>query len=108
MFYTLSGNVMTAIGAAMWWYCLACFAVQYRKYKITNIGMMFAIICLFFLFVYSLQYGGSLELRFRGVIYIITSAMLMCNSKEAISMNLNSKSLAAVIFITIVGTVAGI
>ena len=34
---------------------------------------------------YSLQYGGSLELRFRGIIYILTSALSMSLYNSTIS-----------------------
>ncbi len=38
---------------------------------------MFAIVWVLFMLIYSLQYGGSLELRFRGIIYILTLAFVM-------------------------------
>lgn len=37
-----------------------------------------------FLGIYSMQYGGSLELRFRGVIYILFAAMFFSGLKKHI------------------------
>lgn len=83
LFTTLSGNIFSAIGSVMWWWCLSTFIINFRKLKLKNSRYPFLIIALFFIVVYSMQYGGSLELRFRGVIYILTTAafMSLCRGK---------------------------
>ena len=76
-FFTYTGNVCCAIGCALWWWELVCIAFNAIKYRFKGVSINFGIVWLFFLFVYSLQYGGSLEIRFRGIIYILTMAMFL-------------------------------
>lgn len=108
LFYTDSGNIMSAVGAAMWWYYLACLVVQYKKFKFTDIGKLFLSVWLLFMLIYSLQYGGSLELRFRSVIYIITTAVVAYNSKSKIKLYPNMNKIIIFIGLIIFGTIASI
>lgn len=78
-YYTVSGNIFSAIGALLWWLCLGSMGARLitGRAKGNSASIMFAIVWVLFMLIYSLQYGGSLELRFRGTIYILTLAFVM-------------------------------
>lgn len=78
-YYTVSGNIFSAIGALLWWLCLGSMGARLitGRAKGNSASIMFAIVWVLFMLIYSLQYGGSLELRFRGIIYILTLAFVM-------------------------------
>ena len=76
-FFTYTGNICCAIGCTLWWWELVCLSFNIGKFKFNGISISFGIVWLFFLFIYSMQYGGSLEMRFRGVIYILTTALFL-------------------------------
>ena len=56
------------------------------RLKLSRLSMTLLIVWVLFLVQYTLlQYGGSLELRFRGIIYILTSALSMSLYNSTIS-----------------------
>jgi hypothetical protein len=83
LFYTESGNIFSAIGAFFWWIILGMYAAFYltQEKQWSKLSMMLIIVFIIFIAIYSMQYGGSLELRFRGVIYILTSAIILTITK---------------------------
>jgi len=76
MFYTITGNVMSFIGAILWWLSLGILVSKtlLKNNNKNTIANLFGLVVLTFLVIYAMQYGGSLELRFRGVIYILFSS----------------------------------
>ena len=98
-FFTYVGNVCCAIGCLMWWWELICMIFHLKAFKLKGISFNFGIVWLFFLFVYSLQYGGSLEMRFRGVIYILTTAMFLAGLQTS---NYNRKATPIKIFMYVI------
>ena len=108
LFYTYSGNIFSAIGACMWWWNIANFVTKFRKPVWRPISICFGLIWLFFLTVYSMQYGGSLELRFRGVVYILTSAMVYPSQENWLQQKATPVSVLAFIFIGFFATLFSI
>lgn len=101
LFTILSGNVFSAIGSVAWWWCLSTYISNFRKLNLKNTRYPFLIIALFFILIYSMQYGGSLELRFRGVIYILTTAafMSLCSGRYNGSINKDNLLIFIAVFI---------
>lgn len=74
-YYTNIGNITIFVGSIFWYLGLPLFISEmfmnikqfkfYHNYFFMNLVI--------FLFIYSLFYGGSAEVRFRGVIYILIS-----------------------------------
>ena len=85
--YTISGNFFSAIGALLWWVALSGIVARVvnGRLKLSRLSMTLLMVWVLFLAIYSLQYGGSLELRFRGIIYILTSALSMSLYNSTIS-----------------------
>ena len=79
LFYTVSGNVFSAIGAFMWWIVLGILVANLLvgNKQLNHLSKMLLLIFGLFMIVYSMQYGGSLELRFRGIVYILTSGLVL-------------------------------
>ena len=80
MFTTSLGNIMSTIGAIVWYWELSRFIAgiksPIKKVRNTNIFIKYMIITIIlYILIYVMQYGGSTELRFRGVLYIIISTI---------------------------------
>lgn len=83
---------MCAIGSLMWWiefiFLVICVIKRKMKYKdmshFTKFMLAFLII---YVVIYVMQYGGSVELRMRGVLYMIVSSLVLSIDK----LNLNKK-----------------
>lgn len=73
--YTITGNLMTAFGALMWCFLLPLMICMIKK-PIQNIKKSPTITKFLILFlicyvgIYVMQYGGSSEVRMRGVLYL--------------------------------------
>lgn len=73
--YTVTGNVMTAVGTLIWCFLLSLLICMIKK-PVKNIKKspaMTKFLILFFLCflgIYVMQYGGSTEIRMRGVLYL--------------------------------------
>ena len=110
MYYTNIGNIACFIGAIMWWFVLAYFLAEFnfKKIKFNNAGLAF-LITLFFIFcVYSMLYGGSVELRFRGIIYVLVEASYLLNVRDGECTGISRSIVFFVPFIFIVGTIASV
>lgn len=75
--YLIIGNYMTAIGSFMWLFALSLLMVMIKKplKNLFNAPVFSKYLFLFFLcysVLYAIQYGGSVELRLRGVLYLTT------------------------------------
>ena len=75
--YLIIGNYMTAIGSFMWIFDLSLLIVMIKKplKNILNASAFSKYLFLFFLsysILYAVQYGGSVELRLRGVLFLTT------------------------------------
>lgn len=75
--YLIIGNYMTAIGSFMWIFDLSLLIVMIKKplKNILNAPAFSKYLFLFFLsysILYAVQYGGSVELRLRGVLFLTT------------------------------------
>lgn len=83
-FYTLVGNIVCLIGVVFWWGVLAFSMcnIKMKNMKYSLVGKYALILILMILGLYSLRYGGSTEIRFRGVIYIVMSASVLFNLKK--------------------------
>lgn len=107
MFYTQIGNACCFIGASIWWIELAYFISKFRIKHIlstSNIGIMTILILMFILLVYTMQYGGSLEIRFRSVVYTITSCAYLFTNNDFILKRIDYKIIPIFFIIFIVGT----
>jgi hypothetical protein len=74
-YYTLVGNISAFIGSTIWYFFLPLFFLLVVKnfqhvFKSYSGGMLICIL-LELLLIYSYFYGGSTELRFRGVVYLL-------------------------------------
>ncbi|HPJ82109.1 MAG TPA: hypothetical protein PL103_07830 [Saccharofermentans sp.] len=79
MYYTKSGNIACFIGSLMWWVllpALIALGITVRK-KWSASGVFLSVVLIEFLFIYSVAYGGSAELRFRGVLYILMAGAVL-------------------------------
>lgn len=78
MFYTNIGNFMSFVGSIIWWIQFVFMISQVLEGNIKNLTVfakyMFLNL-LFYILIYSMAYRGSTELRFRGVLYILVSAL---------------------------------
>ncbi|GFR35997.1 hypothetical protein [Thermobrachium celere] len=80
LFYTLTGNIMAFLGSIFWWIELAIILsviitygnIDVNKTSVFSRYMFYNLIL--FCIIYSMAYGGSSELRFRGVLYIMVSS----------------------------------
>lgn len=80
----LSGNIMAGVGSLIWWLSLIpiTVAIVTQKEKIKLIfkkdGFLKLILisALFYLIIYTMQYGGSGELRLKSVFYIFFYAIV--------------------------------
>ncbi|KUK22617.1 MAG: hypothetical protein XD57_1286 [Thermotoga petrophila] len=75
-FYTHVGNVSSFLGSVVWYFFLPWFGTNLLRRlrwsaKFVSFKMT-AFILLLLLGIYSYFYGGSTELRFRGVLYVLT------------------------------------
>ncbi|MDD4375347.1 MAG: hypothetical protein PHR25_01015 [Clostridia bacterium] len=82
VFYTVSGNIMSAIGSLMWLIELPILVILFlNKKNILKKASAFTIFMFVFLImyimIYVMQYGGSTELRMRGVLYVTLSAAVL-------------------------------
>lgn len=74
-YYTMTGNLMIATGTLMWYFLLPLMICMIKK-PIKNIKkspvitkfLILFLIC--FIGIYVMQYGGSAEIRMRGVLYL--------------------------------------
>ena len=106
LFTTASGNVLCALGATFWWMNLSAYCENIRSFKLNSKNLSFILICVLFIAIYSMQYGGSLELRFRGVIYILFSASYFsCLTKP---LKISAISALSFLIIASVGTIFSI
>lgn len=105
-FYTVSGNFFAAIGALLWWFHLGSFGARLITSRLNKntVSVLLAITWGLFVIIYSLQYGGSLELRFRGVIYVLTAALVM----SVVECRISLKTRALTIIITSVVFAGGL
>ncbi len=109
--YTICGNIFSSIGALLWWFVLGILIANLmvnKKYKFKIISKMFFIMFALFIGIYSLQYGGSLELRFRGIIYILTSSLILSLVEFKINKKILSYSLLNIFIIFIGGILFGV
>lgn len=78
-FYLTSGNIMCAIGQIMWWlsaYMLFVgfiLGIKNKKIKIDYLSLYFISIVLIYITIYTLEYGGSAEIRLRSVLIFLLS-----------------------------------
>lgn len=78
--YTITGNIMTAIGSLLWYFQLSLMICMLKK-PIKNIKKSPTIVKYLILFlisfvgIYVMQYGGSVEIRMRGVLYLTTFSL---------------------------------
>ncbi|OED33126.1 hypothetical protein BHE17_11955 [Planococcus maritimus] len=94
-YYTIVGNISTSLGALMWWLILPFFIVKIRKIKLSLLHRQFGIVLFLFIIIYSLAYGGSVEIRFRSVLYILITAQAVV----MFNMNLIKKDIIKYIFV---------
>jgi len=75
-FYTNVGNVSSFFGSIMWYFFLPWFGanllIQLRWSAKFAFFRMTVLVLLLLLCIYSYFYSGSTELRFRGVLYVLT------------------------------------
>lgn len=111
-YYTQVGNYCSFIGSILWWIIFSFFISKViedflikkkHRYNCFNISLL--TITLLYLTIYSLQYGGSLELRFRGIMYIIVSATFFTIYEINNSENMKNIFVIVLPFIFIVGTI---
>lgn len=79
MYYTNIGNIACFIGSLMWWVFLSAliaFGITVKK-KWGPSGVLLSIVLIEFLIIYSVAYGGSSELRFRGVLYVLLAGSVL-------------------------------
>lgn len=84
LYTTTVGNIASGIGSIVWWMAISTMLANIKSFRITKCNLTVLLVCLMFLGIYSMQYGGSLELRFRGVIYILFAAMFFSGLKKHI------------------------
>lgn len=80
MFTTTLGNIMSFIGSIIWYLELSILSVGLKKpiqkIKNSNIFVKYMLLTIvLYILIYVMQYGGSTELRFRGILYIIISTI---------------------------------
>lgn len=90
LFSTSTGNVFSAIGAILWWIALSSYGENIRAFHFKAQNTTFLLVCAMFIAIYSMQYGGSLELRFRGVIYILFSAAFFNGLRDSFRISANT------------------
>ena len=81
-FYIKSGNYMCMIGSLIWWFEFLIFLFPSIRLTLKNkknsikplLNSFLLVFLLLFFTIYVMQYGGSAEIRFRGVLYVILSA----------------------------------
>lgn len=108
MFYTNTGNVCCAIGCLMWYYNISLFLVKVVNFNFTTLTSLLSGILLFFVLLYSMQYHGSLDVRFRGILYILTYAVFLSGYKYNFKNKMTATSYMLFCFILITATIAGI
>lgn len=103
MYSLLSGNIMSMIGSIMWYIQLPILIVIIKK-PIKNMKEASAfskymfLVELIYVVIYVMQYGGSTELRFRGTLYIMTSAFLL----TAFDLKLDNKKICMALLLTMI------
>lgn len=110
-FYTISGNVATSIGALVWWFTLPFYfaIIQYKKLKeISLLQKYIGSFLIIFVVIYSLAYGGSVELRFRGILYILFSAQILSMYNIKLNSRICFKYLLFLLIIFLIGLIMGI
>jgi hypothetical protein len=111
LYYTQIGNIMSFFGSVIWWIQLSfmlaiIFDKKYQsKYSDFSKYMFWNLIS--FVMVYSLAYSGSSELRFRGVLYILFSALFFSFYKVRFSKAIIFKSTIFLIVIVMGGFIYG-
>ncbi|AEH51665.1 hypothetical protein [Pseudothermotoga thermarum] len=104
-FYTYIGNVCSSIGSLLWYFTLPIYVINLKSIpKITGRfpSRIFSLLILaLFVVIYVYFYYGSTELRFRGVIYVLTSISLLIPSERVINSNFKSSNLISVYALTL-------
>ncbi len=99
-FYTYIGNVCSTIGSLLWYLTLPIYVINLKSIpKIIGRfpSRIFSLLILaVFVVIYVYFYYGSTELRFRGVIYVLTSISLLIPSERVINWNFKSSNLISV------------
>lgn len=109
VFYTIIGNYMSFIGSMMWW-----IQISFMASKVSSINFFFKNLSIFskyillniviYILVYAMAYSGSSELRFRGVLYVLISALFF----SIIPARLDKKSLFKTSLLLIIITIGGL
>lgn len=76
------GSVCVAIGCLAWWRCLSVFLSNPIKISSTKYGGYSMALFLLFVVIYTMQYGGSVEHRMRGIVYFLTTLFFVSNNKR--------------------------
>ncbi|GEM_PF-2122126 len=74
MYYTYTGLVASFIGSLIWWFLFPVLlgkVVSKLKDIFQNNFLYVTVVLLMILLIYTYFYGGSTELRFRGILYIL-------------------------------------
>lgn len=111
MFYTSIGNLCCFIGAVIWWIQLSIFLskIKFHNFiKSNKIASMLLIILVFILMIYTMQYGGSLEIRFRSIIYVLLSSTYLFMNQSFVLNKINKVSVFFCVFIFMFGTIMSI
>jgi hypothetical protein len=77
IYWTNIGNVATFVGASLWWLMLPVFMLILTRVKRDTLVDFFPLIALTgtFLIIYTLNRGGGLEFRHRGVLYTFVAGI---------------------------------
>lgn len=88
-FSMFTGNIFSAIGSLMWWiiFPFLIATINIKKIKLDYAAVMLLAITTVFVAIYSMQYGGSAELRFRGILYILITATFLSLAPIVINKN---------------------
>lgn len=109
VYYTNIGNIAGFIGSIIWWLALPMLLAQVKISKHSNLlSRLIGIIVFIFISIYTMQYGGSAEIRFRGVLYVLFSGYILSNWELNINKKICLKYSCIGIIIVIGGVIFGL